>query len=148
MVSWTPPMWYVVLRNHIGLLVAFYIVDIIEMYEWGLIVVLIMMALSTLIVGVGYLAWMRRIGKIHDHELSFWWIGHDAVLRKLAQAMVARGAKPPLEKDGKRVWFLLPPLSIVVEPGWLRTKVYVGPSTDETETTVKRLKGFVEQTLA
>jgi hypothetical protein len=87
------------------------------------------------------------MGDVYDHEMSMWKMDEDQVLRRLAQAMAARGAKPPLERRGKRVWFLLPPVSIVVHHRWRWTTVFVGPSTVETESTVERLKGFVEQTL-
>ena len=101
------------------------------------------------LVGVGFYIFTNwSLGDLYDHEMSQWKMDEEQVLRRLAQAMVARGARPPLERRGKRVWFLLPPLSIVVRRRWRRTLVYVGTSTEESEFTVERLKGFVEQAMA
>jgi len=89
----------------------------------------------------------RTLGDLYDHEMSHWKMEVDQVLGRLDAAMRARGVQVAAERKGDRVWFPLPPLSIVVAPGWWRTRVFVGPSTEENELLVWRLKAFVERAL-
>ena len=114
----------------------------------GLTYLVYWVVLSVPVVAVLYLIMLWRLGELNDHEMSFWKMEKDLVMRRLAHAMVERGARPPLQSRDNRDWFLLPPLSIVVARGWWRTKVYVGPSTEETKVSVRRLEGFVEKALA
>jgi len=135
-------MGYVVEMNSIAFLIIFFIFDIIQFREYGLNMVLLNMLISATIVIVGYFLWRYRLGDLYYHERSRWKMDKDQVLRRLAKAMAARGARPQLETKDENMWFLLPPLSIVVG------RAYVGPSTEENEHIVERLKGFVENALA
>ena len=148
MVRWSLPLGHNLLRSYIALLFFCSLFAIIDFLEYGLKAVLIAMMMSAIILLVGYLLMIHRLGDLHDHELSRWKMDKDQVLRRLAQAMAARGARPQLETKDEMVWFLLPPLSIVVGRAWWATTVYVGPSTDETELLVERLENFVERALA
>jgi hypothetical protein len=145
---WTLPLGRYYLRFYLGALIIFYIYDIVDLFRYGLTVVLISMALSTLLVLLAILLMKRRLGDLHEHTLSRWRMDKDLVLRRLAQTMVARGVRPKLETRENGVWFLLPPMSIVVDRKWWTTLVFVGPWTDETEQLVERLEGFVERALA
>jgi len=110
-------MGYVVEMNSIAFLIIFFIFDIIQFREYGLNMVLLNMLISATIVIVGYFLWRYRLGDLYYHERSRWKMDKDQVLRRLAKAMAARGARPQLETKDENMWFLLPPLSIVRRAG-------------------------------
>lgn len=148
MVDWTPPLWRYTLGNLVAGFVVWSIMEAIySFFVMGLSFLVGWLVLSIPITAVLCLILWWRQGELIDHELSFWKMDKDLVMRRLAHAMVERGARPPVQTREKGDWFLLPPLSIVVTRGWWRTKVYVGPSRKGTEGTVKRLEGFVERAL-
>ena len=148
MARWTLPLGRFYQRSYIGLLIIYFIFNILGYFSFGLTGVLITMGLSTLVVSLAYLLMKWRLGDLHDYTVSRWRMDKDQVLRRLAQAMAARGVKPQLETKDERVLFLLPPMNIIVDRARWVTLVFVGPSTEETELLVERLEGFVEQALA
>ena len=120
------------------------ILEIIESSPWEVISIVVFLIAFFI---VYYYIVKRILGDLYDHERSFWKMDVDQVLWRLDVAMRARGVQVAVERKGKRVWFPLPPLSIVVTPGWRWTWIYVGPSTDETDILVARLEAFVDRAL-
>ena len=118
--------------------------EIFESSPWEVASVLVILIAFSI---VYYYIIKRILGDLYDHERAFWRMEMDQVLWKLDVAMRARGVQVAVERKGDRVWFPLPPLSIVVAPGWRRTRIYVGPSTNETDILVARLETFVERAL-
>jgi hypothetical protein len=109
---------------------------------------IIYLMISIIVIGVSahYIA-KRRFGDLYDHEMSRWSMEMDQVLGRIDVAMQSRGVRVATDRDGDRVTYPLPPLSIAVDRGWGGTRVFVGPSSEETELRVYRLKAFVEGAL-
>jgi len=82
-----------------------------------------------------------------DHQMSRWPMETEETARALARAMVARGIRPHVVRDGPWVTFELPPLTILVTPATWGTFVMVGPSTGEHRKRVEQLKTFVDGVL-
>lgn len=147
MVRWIPSLLPFFLVFWIGYIFLWFPVIIDEVLARGL---LALVFFAALVIGslVLYAALLQYHGGTIDHEVSRWRMPADEAARRLARAMAARGVRPPVERAGDRVTFDLPPLTIVVAPGQFWTRVMVGPSLDENELRVERLKAFVERTLA
>jgi hypothetical protein len=147
MVRWSQPVakelllgLLAVILNSMGLPLFIFFIDGAELLAYAFI--------ALVIVGVvaAFLGkW--RFGNLYDHEMSWWSMEVDQVHKRLAAAMGARGVMVAVESDGDRVIYPLPPLSIAVAPGWRGTMVFVGPSFEDNELLVFRLKAFVERAL-
>mgnify|MGYP006987901096 FL=1 len=89
-----------------------------------------------------------RFGNLFDHEMSRWGMEVDQVLARLDAAMASRGVRVAADREGDRVTYPLPPLSVAVDRVLWGTRVFVGPSYEGNELIVSRLKAFVERALA
>lgn len=146
MVRWIPSLLPFFLIYSVVYFIVWFPGLVYEVVKSGLLALVIVIAF---VIGmfVLYTAMMKYHGDIVNHEVSRWRMPADEAARRLARAMAARGVRPPVERAGDRVTFDLPPLTIVVAPGQVWTRVMVGPSVDENELRVERLKAFVERVL-
>jgi hypothetical protein len=87
------------------------------------------------------------IPSVRGHVYSMWDMDPDMVAWRIDQAIKRRIPNNVILYEGSLVIFQLPPLSIVVAPGYKRTKVYVGPLTDDNRPQVEALKAFVDAAL-
>lgn len=145
MAKWTPPIGPYLL-NIFGLgLVIWYIGPwILSRRLTGSIYALVMYVLIFVAI---HIFLKGSLGEMYYHEQSRWRMGVDEVLGRLYAAMRARGVQVVAERRDKRLWLPLPPLSVVVVPGWWWTKVYAGPWTEENEARLEGLEAFVERAM-
>jgi len=147
MVYWSQPLGSFLLSRFTAGLIFLFILNILEFTREG-VTNLFFVILSLVVVSIVYHLLIKwRLGELYDHEMSHWFMKRDEVLRRLDAAMRERGVQVAIQRDGNRATIPLPPLSIVVAPGWVRTKIFVGPSTDKTELLVWRLKAWIEVAL-
>ena len=148
MVRWSQPPDLYLLSGFVALMVLRFGMNIIDIVGEGPLALVFGVIIVLTVSFMLYYVVRRSLGDLYDHEMSYWKMEEDQVVMRIDAAMRARGVQVAVERKGDRVWFPLPPLSVVVAPGWWRTRIYVGPSTDETELLVERLENFVERTLA
>ncbi len=145
--SWSQPIGFYYLSRFAAWIVLFFILNLLDVLREGPRS-LVFGGIIVLTASLVYYYYVKRgLGDLFDHEMAAWRMKMDQVLERLDHAMGRRGVHVAVERSGKRVLFPLPPLSIAVAPGWLWTKIYVGPSTDKTEILVYRLERFVEAAL-
>ncbi len=146
MVRWSQPVALVLLVELLNLLIFFsssIVLAAMEGPRW--IIYLVILAIVVGVVAHYIGKW--RFGELYDHEMSRWNMEMDQVLGRLDAAMLSRGVRVAADRDGDRVTYPLPPLSIAVDRGWWGTRVFVGPSYEDNELVVWKLKAFVERAM-
>ena len=148
MVRWTPPVGFYWWGIAVAVILIWSILEVVIDLPLIRMELEVWLVAMVIIAGVIYLLLRSGLGELFDYEMSRWAMEKEQVLIRLALAMRDFGAKPPIERRDKEVWFLLTPLNIVVAEGAASIRVFVGPSNRETRTLVKRLESWVEHALA
>jgi len=147
MVRWSQPVGFFLFINLLGFATLAITLDLILYVTRGTRELAYGLGVALVVTVVGYGLYRSTKDELFDHLMSRWRMDVDQVQGRLEAAMWVRGVRVAVERDGDRVTYPLPPLSIVIAPGRWRTRVYVGPSTEDNELLVYRLEAFVERAL-
>ena len=133
LIYWVGVVFLVILFYFIVVHTGFILWLIADLIAFTIILVLFYLGLSIL--------------NLRAYFYSLWDLDEDVVTRRIVMAIRAKGVNVVMTREDGNDVIPLPPLKIIVASGWSRTKVYVGPTKDETRERVEGLKAFVDGAL-